>query len=64
MLYKISYQYGPDPDADYMDEPVPTACASASSEWDREYIVKEEWEKFIMDLIHNKEKLVETNEKV
>ncbi len=36
-LYKISYQYGPDPDQDYIDEVVPAACASPLSEWDREY---------------------------
>jgi hypothetical protein len=37
ILYKFSYQYGPDPDQDYMDEPVPEECTGTSSDWDREY---------------------------
>ena len=38
ILYKISYQYGPNPDSDYIDEAVPEECASSQSSWDREYI--------------------------
>jgi len=39
IIYKFSYQSGPDPDWDYTDEIVPAECASPSSEGDREHEV-------------------------
>jgi len=42
ILYKYSYQSGPDPDYDYTDEAVPAECASALSEWDREHVVTQD----------------------